>query len=713
MNIFQSDFQIKNKIEINFLNLTLLFFIFRVSVPLFKYPFLVLYLCLISYFIYIKIKENNFEAKLFILNYWLLLVIFTVFITSIFFTQKLYLIVFKNAINTLVLISFLVLYSNIIKTELLLKQFYINLIQNIFLFGILITAFRLIEIFDIIQIPGNNTFDIGLPLIDRNFSILPILMAFIVAINYLNQPLSLIKKVGYNMLLLFFSLSLILSGSKRGVLVFLVIVLVLFILKILNIISEKINKKYILKNFNLFFTLLFILILIIYLFFFKATPSFREKTLSIIGSNDIVKVKNNISKNVYRNIGFFTHKSPIEFQKYLWTHNINPKDPSTWENLKTHQVVSTLKGNNVEIVPNGSKGYLMDSTCNGIYFKNTNHISSLTLIENLFVEKHDSYKVSVYCYLSEDFNGSIARVVTGSNAVNDNVISSQVSAVYDINKKGGWQKLEFEFQCINKGYVPIYLSFRKNNANSFSNLKGYIIFAYPEIKKVYFSDSLNSSVNVQNKIGQFNKKSNFLSDKQMIYLSSFSSTVFFIKLIKNDPDPIRDFVAKIISEDTTYYPYQQNLDINLSKNFGEDRILRWKFALEIYTIEYNRLEKIFGSGFDFLNWYGYIFEKDKKAIDYPHNPFLHILLYSGILGLLLYIYMLYEVLKYYIKYRKEYGILFIFFIIIYFFTFFSGGNPFDPPVMGFFMILPFFIYSVHKRTEKENKIVKEELEKEK
>ena len=40
---------------------------------------------------------------------------------------------------------------------------------------------------------------------------------------------------------------------------------------------------------------------------------------------------------------------------------------------------------------------------------------------------------------------------------------------------------------------------------------------------------------------------------------------------------------------------------------------------------------------------------------------------------------------------------FIFFLITYFFTFFSGGNPFDPPIMGFFMMLPFFIHYIHEK----------------
>ena len=128
------------------------------------------------------------------------------------------------------------------------------------------------------------------------------------------------------------------------------------------------------------------------------------------------------------------------------------------------------------------------------------------------------------------------------------------------------------------------------------------------------------------------------------------------------------------------------------------RYVRWQFAWQIFTKEFNWRQKVFGGGFNFLNWYGYYFLKDRTKTDYPHNPFLYILLYSGILGVSLYLFFLYKVFYFYLKYRKEYWIFFVFFLITFFFCFFSSGNPFDPPIMGFFMILPFFIHSVHKKS---------------
>ena len=168
--------------------------------------------------------------------------------------------------------------------------------------------------------------------------------------------------------------------------------------------------------------------------------------------------------------------------------------------------------------------------------------------------------------------------------------------------------------------------------------------------------------------------------------------------IQSDSDLIRNWFKEIIKEDTAYSTPKSSLIIDtVSSYFIDDRLSRWQFAIQIFLKEYSWKQKFFGGGFKFLNWFGYNFLKNKTSTDYPHNPFLSILLYSGIIGLIIYIFLIFRVFSYYLKYLKDYPVLFIFFIITFFFSFFSGANPFDPPIMGFFIILPFFIHSVHKK----------------
>ncbi|CAG9621237.1 O-antigen ligase family protein [Sutcliffiella rhizosphaerae] len=60
---------------------------------------------------------------------------------------------------------------------------------------------------------------------------------------------------------------------------------------------------------------------------------------------------------------------------------------------------------------------------------------------------------------------------------------------------------------------------------------------------------------------------------------------------------------------------------------------RWDYALNLYN-EYNLLEAFVGGGFGYLPKYASIFGTNLQE-DYPHNPFLSVMLYSGIIGLLL------------------------------------------------------------------------------
>lgn len=143
-------------------------------------------------------------------------------------------------------------------------------------------------------------------------------------------------------------------------------------------------------------------------------------------------------------------------------------------------------------------------------------------------------------------------------------------------------------------------------------------------------------------------------------------------------------------------PYISSSDKSEKNNRFSERTERWQFAHELWKSKYLFWNKVFGHGFDYLEWYGEKFLGNSKKYDWPHNPFISIVLYSGIIGLLLYVLLLFKVTMLYIRYRKLYRIAFVGFLITFFFSFFSAGSPFDPPIMGFFMLLPFLIHSIHK-----------------
>lgn len=349
-------------------------------------------------------------------------------------------------------------------------------------------------------------------------------------------------------------------------------------------------------------------------------------------------------------------------------YSFDPKDPDSGWGSSVHKTVFPLSGKNVAIVPADAKGYMLDHSCNGSWDSVTNSCESYTLIKKLSVESRGTFKASVFCYVSEDFNGNNVLMALGWSSINAGIAAGEVRRDYDFSRKGSWQKLEMVFSC-KKGEVPIYLNINKNGVKDFRSLLGSVTFANPECVQV----------------------------TPEIIKSGLLFTV--PGMIEKNAILKRQLIGKLISEDTTYNGFKNELNVkDADKEFASDRISRWKFAQYIFEKEYDLREKITGGGFNFLSWYGYFFLKDKYQIDYPHNPFLSVLLYSGILGLLIYLMFVFDIFRIYASYSKKYAFFFFFFLITFYFSFFSAGSPFDPPVMGFFSLLPFLIHSVEKRS---------------
>ena len=177
-------------------------------------------------------------------------------------------------------------------------------------------------------------------------------------------------------------------------------------------------------------------------------------------------------------------------------------------------------------------------------------------------------------------------------------------------------------------------------------------------------------------------------------------------LINSQESYSQFYITDISLINLTQIQYQTDiksvkLDNIKKETFFSDRSSRWIYAIEIWKTKFNTSDKIFGHGFDYLEWYGEKFMGNPNIYDWPHNPFISIFLYSGIVGLILYSVLLARVSFLYFKYRLKYGIAAIGFLITFFFSFFSAGSPFDPPIMGFFILLPFFLHSVHKNDTKQ------------
>jgi hypothetical protein len=630
-----------------------------------------------------------------------------------------------------------------------LSFFVFNLVTLIILFAFLTSVLGLLDFFDIYSYIdySKETISNGQSVsIDYNFALLPAFFGIISIFYFLPGTGSKPKRFFYNILLLFFFLDIFLSGSRRGLITFMLFVSILMVAQIYAFYRRNTLLGNLGVNSRYFLMCVCLLSASSVYITFKADYSFKIKILELIGSKNISNTKEKIAVKIFKYASISAQKhSFMEFYSLIWP--VVPEDPDSGWGKRVHKTIYPLTGKNVEIVPKGSKGYLMDSTCNSDFYSEINLCESLTYVVKLKVNNDDRYKASVYCFVSENFDGNSVSFGNIFSSIEKKIVTGNAYEYYDLKNKGIWKKLEIEFDC-NHGEAPIVLSFTKNGVNNLSKLRGYVIFAYPTYEKIISSENKTSLNVAQKKDNQIasgfssfensevadneNKSLTYLektsnsnncyrithcsaslsglspskttySKAQKYYFSGISSlplSALFQSTAsaKDDPDPVRNWVSKFISEDTTYYPCKANVVADtISNTFSAPRTARWKFAIDIFTKEFSWSQRIFGGGFNFLNWFGYYFDKDKTRSDYPHNPFLSVLLYSGIIGLFVYLIFMYKVFQYYIKYFKEYKILSVFFIITFFFSFFSAGSPFDPSIMGFFVILPFFIHSVHKK----------------
>lgn len=892
------------KTEINILILIILFYLFRTAIPILKYAFLPLYLGFFIYCIFSHRKIIIEKLNNFIRNYFLVLILAIILVISFIFSNKLYLTIFKDLVNTIILLTLFFLLSLIINAKIEFQHFVNNLLRFTIFFALLVSIHGVYNFFNI---QPNHTISSSTKilaflasesmLVDYNFALLPVFFGMVGAFYLMDKTNSVFSKVIYNLFLIICSINIFLSGSRRGLIVLFGIFILLVIAQLITVFKKNFLFKSQRSNSYCFLFSLVILIFIFNAFIFHTSYGFKIRTIEFLNEKNVYQVKEKITNTIFSYISIIkANNTYSDLYQKIWSSYFDPKDPYSWctRNFKKIQEIS---GDNFEIVPEGSMGCLMDKSVNAYTWAGNAYV--FNKIGSDTVKTGDFILASVYCYLSEDFNGDWVRISAEGNTL------GLTEKYYDLNRKGSWQKLRIFLNC-NNGIAPVYLYFSKSGATDFSELEGYVIFAYPEYCKTdpsdipeeefskepifwtqrkyheieilsgqnvnivpegakgclmdksvngetwsgnaymfneimkdsvktgdlisasvfcYISEDFNgewvrisaegsttgqtqsyynmnrkgtwqkisitsdcydgiahlylyfskygvtdfsslegyvifaypqvqrihntNNINLSSMISWNNSmvknekqfmnvfnsniidEDNTIISKQQdknhysnntklfeykiieasnkIHSEPFNKACLMIypitmaKIIMNsfvDRDPVRAFVAKIFSEDTTYYGYKTNivLDTITNKVIG-GRIMRWQFAWQIFTKEYNWVKKIFGGGFAHLNWYGYFFYGDKTKSDWPHNPFISVLLYSGIFGLLIYIFFMYKVVYYYIRYFREYQILFIYFLLTAFFTFFSGDSPFDPPMMGFFVMLPFFINYVHKKQE--------------
>ena len=165
-----------------------------------------------------------------------------------------------------------------------------------------------------------------------------------------------------------------------------------------------------------------------------------------------------------------------------------------------------------------------------------------------------------------------------------------------------------------------------------------------------------------------------------IYLLIFISLIYGWKTENNKiVESVKNYTHNITTE--------LDVDIAIKEAFNTNK---WNYALELYKNK-SIVEKLFGSGFDYLSKFGLRFNNDKNILDYPHNPMLSGLLYSGIVGGVLILFFMLVSLYYGGKYFIKYPLFSLMLFTSTLFVFFSGNSLFSVPIFLFLFSISFII----------------------
>jgi len=818
----------------------ILCYLFRTAIPIVKYFFIVLVFVFALYITITKWRILAGSFRAYFRTFYIVLILLAVLILSYLFSQKLYLEIFKITINGVILMVIYYFLMIIVRTrdefDFLIHRFVVFTVY----FALLISLIGFFNLYiralpEVLTAKGFSRFVAHeAARIDYNFALLPVFFSMI-ALFYPFKGKPVLPKKYLNYLFInIFTLTVLFSGSRRGLAALAVLCIILIAIRIRSLFAKRYVSSRRVNRLSIYFlsttSLICILLLI---FLFGTSNGFKIRAFKTLGlrSTDYIKTSLTGTFHSYSTL-FNSNLSYYDFYNMVWKwQEFDPLDPDSGWGTRDHETVYPLTGRNVEIVPDLAKGYYLDRNSNSETWNNNAY--SFTRIAQDSLAVKESYNASVYCYVSEDFNGSWAKIlaegedfrgllsdeynlsrkgtwqklslfgtVAGQYGIylyfayegqdsfvdleghvifavpefnylehdprdprtwakrsfklytdlpgdlglpdstygysmdstcnatswkgnaysytniaelevrdGDRIMASVYSYVsddfngswvrlscestfgnshdvYSMDEKGTWQRLNLEIES-REGMARLYLYFAKNDVSDFSGLEGNVIFANPR----YFVIRSDSSSETLSELQTHNRRETFKAYALMPVITSLMIAV----QDSDDLDPFRSWLARVYSEDTTYYGYNARITVDtVQTNFLSQRVDRWQFGWQLYTREYNFVKKLLGGGFDHLNWYGSFFHGKKTLSDWPHNPILSVLLYSGILGLGIYILFLLMVLRYFFRYIREYGILFLFFLLTFSFAFFSGTTPFDPPVLGFLVMIPFCIHHYNR-----------------
>ncbi|MBI9065674.1 MAG: sugar transferase [Salinivirgaceae bacterium] len=165
--------------------------------------------------------------------------------------------------------------------------------------------------------------------------------------------------------------------------------------------------------------------------------------------------------------------------------------------------------------------------------------------------------------------------------------------------------------------------------------------------------------------------------------------LFFVSVFYgiNQSESLYQNLVEIYNEENAIDFRNQEIKAIAQNTFNIDK---WEYAFEIFQSQ-NLIQKLFGRGFNYFEAYGLKFNGDKNIYDYPHNPVLSALLYSGIIGAIFILFFIFTSFYYSVLYFKKYPLFSMMLFVSLMFVSFSGNSLFSVPIFLFLFSLSFLI----------------------
>lgn len=129
-----------------------------------------------------------------------------------------------------------------------------------------------------------------------------------------------------------------------------------------------------------------------------------------------------------------------------------------------------------------------------------------------------------------------------------------------------------------------------------------------------------------------------------------------------------------------------------------DRKMRLEYAFQLFSV-YSLTGKLFGNGFSYLSRFGEKFKGSAITYEYPHNPLISALLYSGVIGAGIYLFFLVYTVILYLRHFKALRYFFLLFFVTLMYLTISANSHFSVPAFNFLSLVPWVYFGLKYKTE--------------